>query len=182
MLSLKSKIAQKLLTYFFTNKTGEHYSAELARLLEEDSKNTHTKLKELTADGLLKSRLQGRETFYSLNLEFPLLKEYESIVQKTVGVEAQLRIIMESTEGIKTAYIFGSYAKNQLSPTSDIDVLAVGNHDFLELQKKVLKLQKTVNREINVIDMSEEEFENKKANKDEFLQKILKDHPITLLG
>jgi len=182
MISLKSKITQKLLAYFFTNKTAEHYSAELARLIEEDSKNTYTKLTELKNEGLLKSRVRGKETFYSLNEGFPLLKEYENIIQKTVGVEAQLKAVMKDTTGIKLAYIFGSYAKNQLTPTSDIDVLVIGDHDILEVQKKVLKLQKAVTREINIIDMSEEEFENKKARHDPFIQKVLKDHPITLFG
>jgi predicted nucleotidyltransferase len=182
MISLKSKITQKLLVYFFTNKSSEHYAAELARLFGEDSKNTHTKLRELKEEGLLKSRVQGKETLYSLNGAFPLLKEYESIVQKTVGVEAQLKLVMNNIRGITQAYIFGSYARNQLTPTSDIDVLVIGDHDILEVQKKVLKLQKAVNREINVIDMSEEEFENKKAQQDPFLQKVLKDHPIALIG
>lgn len=182
MISLKSKIAQKLLTYFFTNKSSERYAAELARTFKEDAKNTYTKLKELQKDGILKSRTQGKEALYSLNEKFPLLKEYESIVQKTIGVEDQLKRVMSTTQGVKYAYVFGSYARNQLTPTSDIDVLVIGTHDLLEVQRKILKLQKTVNREINVIDMSEEEFENEKVQQDSFLEKILKDHPILLFG
>ena len=46
MISLRSKVAVKLLDYYFLNPEAQHYINELARILELDPKNTETKLKE----------------------------------------------------------------------------------------------------------------------------------------
>ena len=46
MISLRSKVAIKLLDYYFLNPEAQAYINELARILELDPKNTETKLKE----------------------------------------------------------------------------------------------------------------------------------------
>lgn len=45
-------------------------------------------------------------------------------------------------KNLKNAYIFGSYASGKLSEESDIDLLLIGGHDFLEVQKKSINCKK----------------------------------------
>ena len=63
---------------------------------------------------------------------------------------------------------------------SDIDVLLVGSHNSLDIQKEIVNLQKNINREINIIDMTEEEFLDKKKN-NEFVKNILKNKYIKII-
>ena len=164
MLSLKSKIAQRVLGYFMLHEEAELYVNEMARRLKLDQGNLDRKLKELEKEGVLKSELRGKERYYSLNSSFPLLKEYKRIILKTVGLEHLLKKVLRDVEGLQQAYLFGSYAKDQMDLASDIDLLAIGNHNSLELQKKISEIQKSVGREINVISFGPSEYERKQKS------------------
>ena len=84
-------------------------------------------------------------------------------------------------KGLKEAYLFGSYASNKMDSSSDIDLLAVGTHSILELQRVIANLQKDTGREFNVTNLSMKEFEVKKKNKDPFINSIFKTKIIRLV-
>ncbi len=173
MVITKSKIANKILQYFFFNKNAKNYINELARILELEAKNTDKKLKDLEREGILKSEFSGNQRYYFLNKQFPLLKQYEEIFKKTNGVENTLRKLFEKDKKIKKVYIYGSYVNKKFDDFSDIDVLIIGNHSSLEIQKSILDIQKSINREINIVNFDEKEF-NAKKDKDPFIVQALK--------
>ena len=179
MISLRSKVTQKVLTFIFLQNE-EFYARELARRLNVPHSNLINKLHEFENLGLLTSQEKGQEKYYKLNTKFPLLKEYKAIVQKTFGFEEKLREALKKTKGIERAMLFGSYAKNKMDKSSDIDLLVIGRHSTLSLQKNIAKLQKEYDREINVISMSDNEFK-RKQKEDSFLKKILKSPKIELI-
>jgi len=181
MLIQKSSISKKLLLYFFSNKKEEKYGRELAALLKVDPKNLHTKLKEFVKEGLIMGRKSGNREYYKLNGYFPLLKEYEKIIHKELGLEPSLKKLLSPIKGIKEAYIFGSYARGDQDPQSDIDVLIIGNHKAIEAQKSILDLQRESGREINIIDMTLQEFNRKKKAKNPLINDILKKPKIKII-
>ena len=179
MISLRSKITQAVLGYFMLHNESQLYVNEMARRLSVDQGNLDRKLKELEKDGLLKSELKGKERYYSLNRSFPLLKEYKKIILKTVGFEHALKESLKQVRGLKRAIIFGSYAEDKMDVASDIDLLAIGSHDTINLQRNIGALQKTLDREINVISMSESEYQKKKN--DPLLKSIQEKKKINIL-
>ncbi len=180
MISFKSKITQKILGYFFLNPDEQHYINELAKILQLDPKNLYRKLEDLEKEGILKSEFRGKERFFFLAKDFSLLEHYRQIFMKTFGLENKLKEIMTKMPGIKKAYLFGSYAKNKMDSSSDIDLLVVGAHSVLAVQKEICKLQKELRREINVVNMSLAEFAAKKKS-DQFIKNVFKDKVIELL-
>ena len=84
-------------------------------------------------------------------------------------------------KGIKEAYIYGSYAKNKMDVHSDIDLLVIGNHGIVPLQKRVNKIQKEINREINITNMDEQEFKNRIKGRDFFITDVLKQKNIRVI-
>lgn len=181
MISLKSKITVKILNYFFTNPNVRRYINELAMILDLDPKNTYTKLKDLEKIGLLKSEFSGKQRYFFLSDDFPLIEEYKKIVLKTTGVEESLRKILRKIPEIEEAYLFGSYAKGKTDEMSDIDLMAVGSHSVLALQKEINKIQKELGREVDAISFSREEFEQKKKNKNPFVRDVLSGQHIKLI-
>jgi len=181
MISLRSKVAIKLLGYYFLNQDADHYINELARLLGLDPKNTETKLKELEKEGLFKSEFRGKERYFFLAKDNPVLEHYRQIFLKTYGIERRLRDILRDIRGIKEAYLFGSYASNKMDSSSDIDMLAIGSHSVLELQRVIAELQKDTGREFNVTNLSLKEFGAKKRDKDHFINRIFKNKTIKLV-
>lgn len=181
MISLRSKVAVKVLDYYFLNPHAQHYINELARLLELDPKNTESKLKELEKQGLMLSEFRGKERYFFLAKANPVLRHYRQIFLKTFGLEKKLKDIMKDIKGLKEAYLFGSYASNRMDSSSDIDILAVGSHSVLVLQRSVSRLQKSVGREFNVVNLSLEEFAKKKNNNDNFIRSVFKNKTIRLI-
>jgi len=181
MISFRSSITQKLLTYFLLNKTKEFYINELARLLNVDPKNLDKKLKELEKEGIFKSEFRGKQKYYFLNKNFPLLNEYKQIFNKTIGLEYQLKNILQRVKGLEETYIFGSYANNKLDVLSDIDLLIIGSHKSLDAEKAIIPLQKTIGREINIIDMTREELERKKLERDPLIKHVFSKQIIKII-
>jgi predicted nucleotidyltransferase len=153
----------------------------LSRRLDLDKRNLVKKLQELEHIGILKSKRKGNLRLYGVNTDFSLYQEYRKIVLKTVGLEEKLRQIMRHTPGVKEAYIYGSYARDAMSAHSDLDILVVGNHDIRNLQKEIILLQREINREINSVNMSEEEFRKRTDVKDPFLSGIFQDKTVRLV-
>lgn len=179
MISLRSTITQEVLSFFFAHEEASLYVNELARRLGLDSGNLTRKLIELEKEGLLRSELKGHQKYYSLNPTFPLLNEYKQIVLKTVGLERKLSEALKELPGIKRAFLFGSYAENKMDTFSDIDLMVIGDHSSLELQKRMSELQKKMNRDINVINLTEQEFKNRKKS-DPLIKSVLSKPKISL--
>jgi len=172
MFNFNSKIANRILRYFFINPSNKGYVNELARLLEVDPGNLDRKLKEMAAEGILGSEFSGQQRYYFLNKKYPLLKEVKKIFEIKYGLTEQIAKRLKTVKGIKEAYIFGSYAKGDFKAESDIDVLIIGSHSVFSPGEALCPLQKRINREINIVDMTEKELAKRKKNKDEFIANI----------
>ncbi len=182
MISFRSKITREIFNYFLLNPQSKRYINELAGILGVDPKNLYVKLKELEErEGFLKSEFRGRERYFYLNKNYPYLKEYRAIFLKTIGLEKMLKDSLVGIKGIKAAYIFGSYAKNKMNTSSDVDLLVVGSHSVIEVQKAIAKIQKRIDREINVINVSNEEFNRKIKEKKGFFANVLANPHIKII-
>jgi len=118
---------------------------------------------------------EGFLTKLKINKKNPFYEEFKTIIQKTIGIEALLKNALMSVEEINFAFIFGSYAKKDFRPESDIDMAVVGDVKE-ELLMKILKnIEKTIGREINYHLYAGKEFKEKiKANS--FVRNIIKDY------
>lgn len=180
MLNFNSKITQKVLSYFLLNPEEELYMNEMVRKFRVDRGNLVKKLSEWEKEGILIKNKRGNLSLYKINERYSLLDEIKKIVQKKFGIEEQLKTSLNKVKGLKMAFIFGSYAKNTLESESDIDLLLVGSHSALKVQKEMVELQKEFNREINIIDMTELEFREKRQ-KNDFLKEVFNNKYIQII-
>lgn len=181
MISLRSKITQKILNWLFINEREKFYVNEFAKAIKENPMNVYRKLIELKEKGMLSDEYQGKERYFFLNKKFPFLREYKNIILKGLGFEKILKEELKKIEGIKSVYIFGSYAQNKLSLESDIDILIVGDFNGLKLQKILLEVQRLTGREINSIELTQKEFGKRKKESDPFLKDIFSKKYIKIL-
>lgn len=137
----------------------------MARKIGTSAGNTHKTLKKLEDGGLLETTKRGNLKFYSVNRAYPLFFEFKKIVDKTVGIEHQLRVGLKSLKGLKFAFLFGSYVKGDFMADSDIDVFVIGDVDEDELVKKIMKIEEVVGREVNFHVSDAGEFVEKLGKK-----------------
>src|SRR6266851_1455874 len=90
MISLRSQLRRKLLTYFYVNRSSRAYVRQLARELNVDSTNLSRELARLEQEGLLKSEIEGRQTYYTINPQYPFLKPVFALLQGTIGIRPSI--------------------------------------------------------------------------------------------
>ncbi len=178
----KSKTRRLLFQLFFTNPDSEYYLRELERLLAVPVSMIRRELLRLAEEGVFSSFRKGNLAYYRLNKAYPLFEELKSIVFKTVGVEGMLKEVVGRIKGVKTAFIYGSFARNQQTGASDVDLLVIGRIDEDHLVRELNKTEKVLKREINYTLFSPDEFKKRKSAKDPFVADLLENHRILIAG
>ncbi|MCK5707243.1 MAG: nucleotidyltransferase domain-containing protein [Candidatus Aureabacteria bacterium] len=178
----KSRIRRDVLALFFTSPFKKYYLRELQRILKYSAGSIRRELLKFKEDSLFNTEKVGNLLYYSINTKHPLFKEIKSIVDKTAGVEAQLKDELLSIGKIKLAFIYGSFASGKEKPDSDIDLFIVGNPNVLNLNEKIMKLESKLKREINSTVYSLEEYSSKKKRKAGFIMDLIKKPKIVLIG
>jgi predicted nucleotidyltransferase len=113
-------------------------------------------------------------SIYSLNKRYSLLKEIEAIVQKTFGIEVQLKNELSRFDNLEYAFIFGSYTKGGFKSDSDIDLFLIGKTEEDEIVVAVQKIEEIIGREINYHFTNKREFLDRAKNRS-FYKEIIKD-------
>ena len=180
MMHFRSNLTRAVVGHFMLSPDSEMFVNELARRFKLDSGNLARQLVRLEKEGLFKSRLSGSQRYYSLNRDYPLLEEYRKIVLTTFGLEGLLRIALGPVAGISKAVIFGSYAADRMDAVSDVDLLVIGTHDVMALNRAIAALQKKVDRLIHTVSMTDGEYQRKK-NKDAFLRSVEKGAKVIII-
>jgi predicted nucleotidyltransferase len=182
MFDLRSKARQRLLVFYFTNPTARHHLRDLAERLDIDASNLSKELRRLEADGLFRSDVSGRQKYFQLNRRYALFDEVRGIVTKTIGAVPLIAQSFKKLEGIREAYLYGSFARHQQDASSDIDVLVIGVPREEALAEAVRKLERHLGREINYTVLTPKEFESRRARKDPFLEDVWHNRRVEILG
>ena len=178
----KSKVRKALFRLYFTNPESEYYLRELERILGMPVAVIRKELTRLEKDGIFVSRKKANLVFYSVNKAYPLFEELKSIISKTIGVTALLHDVLKNIKGIKTVFIYGSFAKNSENSTSDIDLFVMGKVNENMLIREIRKIEGMLKREINYTLYTGDEFLSKKRKKDTFIVDLLENPKIMLIG
>ena len=172
MFSLRSDLRRRLLTFFYVNRSARAYVRQLAAALNADSTNVSRELARLEREGLLHSELEGRQLYYSLNRDYPYLKPLFALLQGSIGIQPALTRALRTVSDIESAWIYGSFAKNETDAASDIDLLIVGRPHQLQLAAEIRKTEKALRREINYTVLSPKELAQRLRKRDPFIADI----------
>jgi predicted nucleotidyltransferase len=181
MISLRSELRRKVLTFFYVNRSARVYVRQLAVALGADSTNLSHELARLAGEGFLRSEVEGRQLYYSVNRDYPWLKPVFALLQGSVGIQPTLKQALASVPGIESASLFGSFAKNESDSASDIDLLIVGNPDQTRLAAEVGAAEKALRREINYTVLTSKELNRRLRKRDTFITDIWKGKRIQLI-
>jgi len=179
---ITSRPRRKLLVIFLTHPEEKFYLRQLQRLTGEPIMAIQRELPRLEKMGLVESEFSGRGKNYFVNRKCPVFEELKQIVLKTAAIGKQIKSLIKNMKNIRYAFIYGSVAKAEEDLKSDIDLMVVGDIDEVKLHKKIQGIESKIARTINYNLMSVEEFRRKLKEKNAFLQRILKEKKINLIG
>ena len=116
-----------------------------------------------------------------MNRGTPIFEDLKNLFFKSVGIAEALKESI-CDKKIEIAFIYGSYARGQESLLSDIDLMVIGDISSKQLAGILAKTKTELMREINYAVFSLREFINKSIQEDHFINSVLKDKKIFIIG
>jgi len=176
-----SKTRVEILKLFLFNTNNSFYQRQISNLTAQSIRGVQREVDKLNRIGLIERSIQGNRIYYKVNKKCPIVEDLKNIFFKSVGIAEVLKDNFKE-KGIKVAFIYGSYAKGEESLLSDIDLMVIGDISSKELSSILSKPKKELMREINYVVFSLNEFINKAMRKDHFINSVLKDKKIYIIG
>ena len=157
--------------------------SELRRLTGLGSASLQRELKRLHDAGLVSSDRMGNQRHFKANAKSPVYDELIALTRKTLGVQFALRDALEPLASIKSAWIYGSVAKQRENAKSDVDVMLVGNNLSLKRVLELLvPLESALGRKINPTVFTPAEFNRRLTEPDSFVNRVLAQPVVPLIG
>lgn len=177
-----SRVRAKLLTTFFLSPGVEHNAWELSRTLKESYSAVWKELSRLEGLGILTSEHKGNSKAYQINSESPIAPELRSMVLKTEGIGGEIQRRLQGIDGVRKAFIYGSFASGEADERSDLDLMIIGEVNLENFAFLITELEKKLNRPINYVIYSEKEWNEKLAGQDPFALNVDQGPKIMLVG
>ena len=179
---ITSKTRAELITWFVTHPGERFYYRQLVDILSASKQSIQNELKRLETTGLLSSQKEGNIRFFWVNKDFILFPEIKSIILKTVGVGDELRKAFNNKRDVRSAFIYGSVAKNREDAQSDKVVMVIGDVSVDAVHEAIMRAEKHLGREINYSIFSPSDWKKQLTQKKTFASNVIRDRKIFLIG
>jgi len=180
---LFGKVRRAILSVLFGHTDEAFYLRQLVRTTGFGLGPVQRELKQLTEAGIIRRTVSGRQVYFQANPDSPIFPELKSLIVKTGGLGDTLSNALTPMAGqIKVAFIYGSIARGEEGPRSDIDLIVVGNVAFADVVANLQAAQKSIGREVNPTVYPPDEFKAKMRANHYFLASVLKGPKIYLIG
>src|SRR4030065_857076 len=176
-----SKTRVEILKLFLFNPNNSFYQRQISNLTAKSIRGVQREVDKLNRMGLIERLIQGNRIYYKLNKKCSITQDLKNIFFKSVGIAEVLKDNFKEKK-IKIAFIYGSYAKGEESLLSDIDLIVIGNVSSKELSNILSKPKRELMREVNYVVFPLDEFINKITQKDHFINSVLNDKKIYIVG
>ncbi len=179
---LVSGLRQRVLAEFLVGPPRALFRSELARKLGVSASSLQAPLRALTQAGILRAVARGREVFYEVNPDNPVLPDLRGLLVKTAGLADVVRDALSPLRPrIRVAFVFGSFATGAETGASDVDLLVVGDVKLSELSPPLRVVEARLGRPVNVVSLTPAEL-RRKARSDHFIRSVLDESKLFLVG
>lgn len=177
----RSRAQILVLKLLFLNSSGEFHANDIARKTGLAPSTIAKEMPIIQNIGLILRRTQGNLVFYKINKQSVIFNELKRIFLKFEMLDEIISRDLPKDE-IKYALIYGSFAKGTESPSSDIDLLVIGDVSENALLRSISKTERTVGREVNYLLWTEEEFSDRIKKEIPLIKEISKTPVIMIVG
>jgi len=181
---LLGKARGSILGLLYEHPDASFYYRQIARELNGVSPGAlQRELSTLTRLGLIDRSTIGNQVFYSANRNHPIYPELKALVAKTVGAIAMLRSALAPlAHRIAVAFLYGSMARGEQGPASDIDLMVIGKLKLAAVIENVGTVESSLRRAVNPTVYSVPEFKTKLQKGNHFLKSVVNGDKVFLIG
>lgn len=173
---LASRALAYLILYFLVHPDAAPHFRALQRATGLASRSLQHELARLQELGMLRSERDGRLVRYRRVAEHLRWSPFREMVREFAAPGAVLRIALADVPGLEAAFIYGSCARGEMHPESDVDVFALGDalkevDTRLVLTGSTVEASMLLNREVSVTRYTRNKLEQRRTGG--FLSSIL---------
>src|SRR5690606_51166 len=133
--------------------------------------------------GILRMERIGNQHHYQANPDCAIYNELVAIVKKTMGVVAVINEALSPLAGqVSWAFIFGSVASGRENASSDIDLMIIGDVQFMEVANALFPVQEELGREVNPKIFLPGEWVRLLAADDAFVREVMNKPHMDVMG
>ena len=174
----------RVYVWLFGQPDRAYHLNELRRLTGLGSASLQRELNRLVMAGLVDAQAVGNMRRFQANPESSVYAELVTLTRKTLGTVPVLRDALRPlSPNLQSAWVYGSVAKQTDTASSDIDVMLVGDDLLLSQVLATLEPAKALlGRKINPSCYSPQEFARRRAEPDSFVNQVLSQRTLSLIG
>ena len=182
--ALFSKVQQRVLALIFTRPERSFYASEIVRSVRSGVGAVQRELVKLERSGLVSVRRIGNQKHYRANPKAPIFEELRGLIEKTVGLAEPIRQSFEPyADAIRTAFVYGSVAKQADTAYSDIDLMVIGDDlDYSDLYTAAQRAESKLRRKVNPLFLSPMDWQRKASDRGSIFNKISSSPKIFIIG
>jgi predicted nucleotidyltransferase len=183
-LMLGSRARAAAVIYFVLHPNSALDVRALRRVSGASSRSLHREVEHLEELGLVQREHAGLMLHFRALDSDPRWSALREMVREFTAPENLMRIMLTHLAGVEAAFIFGSCARGDMHPDSDIDVFIIGNtqemEDRLEYVGATLEACMVLRREVNPVHYTRAKLEARRTGG--FLTSVLSGQKIWLIG
>ena len=182
--ALFSKVQQRVLALIFSHPERSFYTSEIVRNVHSGVGAVERELSKLERSGLVTVERIGNQKHYRANQAAPIFEELRGLVEKTVGLAEPIRKSFEPyADAIKTAFVYGSVAKETDTAQSDIDLMVIGDDlNYSDLYTAAQSVESKLRRKVNPLFLSLQDWQRKASDEGSVISKISHSPKIFIVG
>jgi len=168
----RSRVRQRILALLFDRPERRTHLRGIARSVGVSAGTTARELERLVDAGLVTRSIEGRQVYFQAAADSPLFDAVRTIVRRTVAAPDVLRRNLAGLRGVGRAFIYGSYARGEDTPASDVDLMIVGRPDVDELTDRVGAAEGELGRTVAYTILTADELTDRRKHRDRFIASV----------
>ena len=177
-----SKTRVSILANLLLHPEQEVHLRDLSDQIGAAPRGVQVEVDRLVNLGVLLERRSRTRRYLSANIGHRLYGPLRQLLEQSVGVVPALEEALSSSPLVELAVVYGSFARREAGPSSDLDLLIVGEISLGEVLEITSPLQERFDLDITPVVMTESEFRARRARKEHFISSLLASPTIPLVG
>lgn len=172
--ALASPAMARLLLYFALHPDDVVHVRELGRRTGLAAASIQNELRRLQRLGLIAREQAGRRLLYRLDAGSPSWPAFRALIRQLAQPAEVLREAFSGVGGVDAAFVFGSHARGDTRPDSDVDLFLLSDEQARRaLSHPLTEAEFLLGRDLDVIAYTRESAAKRAQSPVGFLQRVL---------
>lgn len=163
----------RVVVFFLVHPGGRFHFRELLRLTGLSSASLQHELRRLAQIGAVR-REEGARPAYEADESHPAWRAWILLLRSAARPDDVLREVLAGSAGIDAAIVFGSAARGDERPDSDVDLLLLGSGEARAAARRPLgEAEMLIGRELDVVGYDVDDFRARARAGNAFVRRVL---------